>query len=337
MDTMGLRVMLMQMLLLTCELPTSDYARIGRCFLFYFADGRNSATLLLAHARDQNLNQRRLETYLAACSTPNLDLDGRLNGDSSPGPRSHRYRSPAKAAGGADTPRDLHARVKILELYTLHVLLRNNEWEYSREFISASSVLDVERREAFLQALDSLQEDQQEQDRLEQEERDRQEEELQKEIAEAKRQRAENEEREKRKVEEAARLRREGSEVDYGVEQTTSVSSPSKPRPTKPQTNGASRQPRSSMAKSKGKAVAGPLTVTARASLIFTRLRTIIDQLAISLNSNPVMLMRLLAFVMGFILMLGHRSTRERVKRIFGASWGKIKATAGMGRKVSYI
>ncbi|KAG3191951.1 hypothetical protein PC129_g25068 [Phytophthora cactorum] len=46
---------------------------------------------------------------------------------------------------------------------------------------------------------------------------------------------------------------------------------------------------------------------------------------------------RFLAFICGFILMLGHRGIRERVQRILGASWNKVKATAGMGVKVTYI
>ncbi len=116
------------------------------------------ATLLLAHAKTQTLNQKRLESYLAASQTPNLDLTSRFQTPTSPR-HTPRYRSPAKSTSGAETPRDLNARVKILELYTLHVLLRNNEWDYARDFISVNSVLDDERREAFLQALQSLQEE----------------------------------------------------------------------------------------------------------------------------------------------------------------------------------
>ncbi|TDZ29394.1 hypothetical protein C8035_v011335 [Colletotrichum spinosum] len=163
----------------------------------------NLATLLLAHARTQELNQKKLESYLAASTSPNLDLSKSFSDSPPPSPRqNHRYRSPAKGASGADTPRDLNARVKILELYTLHVLLRNNEWDYAREFISVSSVLDDERREAFLQALQSLQEEQQEAERRETEERRQQDEQLRRDIEEAKKLRAENEERERRRLEE---------------------------------------------------------------------------------------------------------------------------------------
>jgi len=71
--------------------------------------------------------------------------------------------------------------------------------------------------------------------------------------------------------------------------------------------------------------------------MVMGRLRAIINQFSASLNSNPMLLMRLLIFIMGLILMVAHRGTRERVRRILGASWNKIKATAGMGAKVSYI
>lgn len=248
----------------------------------------------------------------------------------------HRYRSPAKGTSGANTPRDLNARVKILELYTLHVLLRNNEWDYAREFITMSSVLDEERREAFLQALQSLQEEQEAQEQREREERQRQEEQLRRDLEEARRLRAENEERERRRLEEE-RAKREASEVDYGVEDTPSISSSSRSRPNRASDASRSgRPPRSSMPKANGKAP-GPLTLTARASMVMGRLRAIIDQLGHTLNNNPMLVMRLLAFVMGLLLMFGNKSIRERVQRVLGSSWAKVKATAGMGTKVSYI
>jgi hypothetical protein len=296
--------------------------------------------LLLAHARDQTLNQKRLEAFLASSQTPSLDLSGRLSESRSPGPRVGRLRAASKGRSGANTPRDLNARVKILELYTLHVLLRNNEWDYAREFITVSSVLDEERREAFLQALQSLQEEQLAQDQREEEERQRQEEQLRKDIEIARRLRAENEERERRRVEEE-RARRQGSEIDYGVEDTPSLagSSSGKGRHVRNQSNASSLPAaRPSNQKARGKAVAQqPQTITARASMLMVRLRAIINQLGATLNNNPASLMRFLAFIMGFLLILGNKGIRQRVQRVFGSSWNKVKATAGMGTKVSYI
>lgn len=306
------------------------------------------ATLLLTHARTQKLNQKRLENFLAASSNPNLDFAHHFKSSTSPR-LSSRHRSPSNARSGADTPRDLNARVKILELYTLHVLIRNNEWDYAREFISASSVLDEERREAFLQALQSLQEDQQETQRKEREEQERQDEKLRRDLEEARRQRAVNEEREKRRLEEE-RARREGSEIDYGVDtRSTGGSSSGKarrnrippsgggttakiPKPARPGTgsSGGGASP------NKNKAVV-PTSFGARAAVMFTNVRTMIDRMSVTLQTNPMLLMRFLAFIITLIMMFGKKSMRERIARLMATSWNKVKATAGMGVKVSYI
>lgn len=239
-----------------------------------------------------------------------------------------RYASPAKGTSGTDTPRDLNARVKILELYTLHVLLRNNEWDYAREFISVSSVLDDERREAFLQALQSLQEEQQEKERQEREERQRQEDQLRRDIDEARRLREASEERERRRLNEE-RSRKAASETDYGVDSTPSSPSPRRPRPS---SSSISRP-----AGARGPGGAQPATLTARASMAFNRVKMIVEQIAETLNSNPVVVLRLLAFIVSLLIMLGHRGLRQRLQRLLGASWAKVAATAGMGTKVSYI
>ncbi|KAK3322162.1 hypothetical protein B0H66DRAFT_192708 [Apodospora peruviana] len=319
----------------------------------------NLATILLTHAKTQHLNQKRLEAYLAAARTPNLDsVSDRFNSSSTTTPR--RFRSPAKGgtgASGADTPHDLNARVKILELYTLHVLLRNDDWDYAREFITMSSVLDEERREAFLQALQSLQEDHHESERREQEERQRREDAVRRDIEEARRLRAENEERERRRLEEE-RLRRpreqEGSEIDYGVEKTPSVVSSSSraanrgKRPTLPGNKSSSISstsrpplptPSSGGARKGGKAIATtpPVTLAMRASMVLSNMRTLVEQLSLRFQTNPFVLYRTLAFVIGLLIMLSQRNIREKISRILGSSWDKVRATAGMGVKVSYI
>ncbi|KAI2626628.1 hypothetical protein GGR54DRAFT_591702 [Hypoxylon sp. NC1633] len=293
----------------------------------------NLATLLLAHAKSQVVNQKRLENYLAAANTPNLDISKQLEATRSSRLASRNRRSPSKGPSGADTPRNLNARVKILELYTLHVLLRNNEWDYAREFISVSAVLDEERRDAFLQALQSLQEEQQESERREREEQQKQEEQLQKDIEEARRLRAENEARERRRLDEE-RAKREGSEVDYGIENTKGTPGPkSKAR----QTNGSALSRPAKSPISNGKKAAAPLSVGARAAMIIANVRNVIEQLGATLKANPRLLLRLLAFVIGIVVMFGRRGMRERVQRILGTGWNKVKSTAGMGVKVSYI
>ncbi|KAH6850151.1 hypothetical protein B0I37DRAFT_370872 [Chaetomium sp. MPI-CAGE-AT-0009] len=342
----------------------------------------NLATLLLAHSKTQNLNQKRLENYLAAARTPSLDISAdrfsespaRRQQSPSPSPASGRARRPAPS--GADTPRDLNARVKILELYTLHVLPRNDEWEYAHEFISVSPVLDDERREAFLQALDTLREEQAEAGRREEEERAAREEAIRRDIEEARRLRAENEAREKKRLEEErqkrdaearerererererqekanAKAKAKATEDDFGVESTMSTPV-SAPTPTSPALkkggssgsqasgSGGTARPRGPLPRrgpgSRGSnAVAAP-TLMSRASMVLGNLRTLVDEIAGAFQTNPYVLLRMLAFVAGLLMLLSRKKMRERIAKILQTSWNKVKATAGMGTKVSYI
>lgn len=287
----------------------------------------NLATLLLAHAKTQAVNQKRLENYLAAARTPSLDLEGRF------GPKE-RIRA-VKGASGADTPRDLNARVKILELYTLHVLVRNNEWEYAREFISHSAVLDEERREAFLQALQSLQDEQREAEKRERKERQRQEEAIRKDIEEARRLRAENEERERKRLEEERARRQAASEVDYGIEKTPSqAGSSGRGKSVAKQSGGVSRPSPSTR---KSKAVVPAPSFSQKATMVLSNIKTLIDELAKNFQTNPYLLYRTAAFIVGLLLLFSRKSIRDKIRRVLGTSWRKVRATAGMGVKVSYI
>lgn len=281
------------------------------------------------------MNQKRLENFLAASNTPNLDISRQLEAARSHRPSSRSGRSASKGAGGgADTPRDLNARVKILELYTLHVLLRNNEWDYAREFISLSSVLDEERREAFLQALQSLQEEQQAAQKREREEQQRQEAELRRDIENARRLRAENEARERRRLEEE-HAKREASEVDYGIEQSPHPSSGKTRNPRNGSVLPKPAQSSSSTSKAK-KSMVSP-SFGARAAMIIANIGNVIEQMGVSLRTNPMLLMRLIAFIVSIIVVFSRRDLRERIQRILGSGWKKVKQTAGMGVKVSYL
>jgi hypothetical protein len=240
----------------------------------------------------------------------------------------------------------LNARVKILELYTLHVLLRNNEWDYAREFITISSVLDEERREAFLQALQSLQEEQHEHERREKEERRYQEEQLKKDIEDARRRRVEAEEKEKRQKEEEEARRRDrrsgGSEIDYGVEDSPPrPGSSHKARSAKGGSVKGSRSIPSSSPTARSSAPAKnvkvPPTLIARAGNVVANLRKLVEGMAGGFQTRPMLLMQIVAFLVGILVLLSRRDVKERVKSILGKGWGKVRATAGMGVKVSYI
>jgi hypothetical protein len=234
------------------------------------------------------------------------------------------------------------------------VLLRNDEWDYAREFISASSLLDEERKDAFLQALQSLHDDKEEQELRAKQEQQRQEDQLQQELEDARRLRAENEARERKRLDEE-RIKRQKNSIDYGVEQTRygveeswSANGSGKardgassiPRPRSPRSP-TSRSPKSvkvpKSALSKGKATKTPSTFAGQAAKIMRNIGALIEQMARSLQMNPAVLMRLMAFIIGLIIMFGNKKIRERVFGILGTGWRKVKATAGMGVKVSYI
>lgn len=247
-----------------------------------------------------------------------------------------RSRGPSPSKG-TDTPRDLNARVKILELYTLHVLLRNNEWDYAREFISVSSVLDEERREAFLQALQSLQDEQKEHELREKEEQRYQDEQLKRDIEDAKRKRMEHEERERLEREKRERDRG-GSEVDYGVEETPV------PRPGSSKSRGSAngrpitkKSNTSPTARSATPAKKAPPTLITRAGNVISNIRKLFENMAVNFQTRPLFLLQMLAFIIGLVAVLSRRDVKERLKRILGNGWLKVRKTAGMGVKVSYI
>jgi hypothetical protein len=58
--------------------------------------------------------------------------------------------------------------------------------------------------------------------------------------------------------------------------------------------------------------------------IVLRNLRVLVDEVAV-------------AFVMGLLLLLSRKKVRERVAKVIGVAWAKVKATAGMGTKVSYI
>lgn len=213
-------------------------------------------------------------------------------------------------------------------------------------------MLDEERREAFLQALHSLREEQEEAERREQEERQRREESIRRDIEEARRLRAENEERERKRLEEERRDRKrreEGSEVDYGIDKTPSVSSSvrggssgQKPGKGKGPTTSARKPstkptPGSAKLPSKASSSSQSVSLVNRASMVIANVRNLVEELSLRFQTNPFVLYRTIAFIITLLLMLSRRNIREKISRILGASWDKVKATAGMGVKVSYI
>ena len=203
-------------------------------------------------------------------------------------------------------------------------------------------MLDEERREAFLQALQSLQEEQMESERREKEERRYQEEQLKRDVEEARRRRIESEEREKREEEARNRRSEKGSEIDYGVEDSPPrpVSSKSRSSVKGGSAKGGRSLPSSSpTARSSvpAKNVKVPPSLLTRAGNVVTNVRKLVESMAGSFKTRPMLLMQMLAFIVGILVLLSRRDVKERVKSILGKGWGKVRQTAGMGVKVSYI
>ncbi|KAL4931916.1 protein pex26 [Aspergillus undulatus] len=291
----------------------------------------NLATLLLNHSPSQTVNQRRLETYLSSYGQPNLDIEEHLNSPTST--QQHHFRP----NGGTDTPKDLTARVRLIELFTLHVLPRNEEWEYATQFIEMSEVLDEEKKELFLQTLDGLKEEK-EQGKLRaaalQREKDA---ELERQIQEAERQKAEAAAAER--ATQPKSHKRSGSEVDYGIE---------KPHPNgsirgkKGEKGGSSKagSSRTALSPPNSKNLKKPEKPERRArqsQALATVLRNLVQYLGKSISNNPLSFLRSILFVLGLIFALNRPNVRERIRRVVGSSWQKVRSTVGMGVKVSYI
>jgi hypothetical protein len=285
----------------------------------------NLATLLLAHAPSQTFNQQQIENYLSVSANPNLDFSNMVDSEGNMTVDSSRlYR--VNQNGGTNTPRDLNSRIKILELYTLHVLPRNEEWDYAKEFIKLSEVLDEERRETFLQTLQALQDDKNKEAEVQRE----QEAQLQREKKEALARKAAEEARAAKQAQAEAAAqepkKKNLNETDYGID---------------------SAKPRSGSRHSKSRPATGPArtgrpaprskSIIKQASHIVAALQSFVTSATQSTLGNRTALIRFLLILLTLIVSLGQRNVRTKLSSALGSGWEKLKGTIGMGVKVSYI
>lgn len=70
-----------------------------------------------------------------------------------------------------------------------------------------------------------------------------------------------------------------------------------------------------------------------KAGVLLKNLGTLLVHLGHHFRNNPLYLMRTLAFVVVLLLALSNKVVKDRVRRMMN----KVRATAGMGVKVSYI
>jgi hypothetical protein len=233
----------------------------------------------------------------------------------------------------------------MLELYTLHVLPRNGEWDYAREFINISEVLDEERRDAFLQKLDSLQTE-----ALQNHDEDSEYPEQLYHAEPVPIQDAEDSSTSTIKASSpppAKAHKRRTSEIDYGIDHspTTKNGRAEGPPAQAPSTASLSKTSQNapnigltskpSITRSKRNMASS--SSTKEASTTLNSMRTLMLSLARSLETNPLALLRTLIFLVGLLIALSRREIRDRVRRALGDGWGKLLGTIGMGVKVSYV
>jgi hypothetical protein len=298
----------------------------------------NLATLLLGHMVDQRANQARLETFLASSEDVAAgSLMGGYDGVSTP-MSSHSV-----------SPKALQARVKVLELYALHVLPEVGEWGYAREFVEGCGSLDEERKEGFLAALDGLREEreglkrrevelQEQREREVLEEKVRREQEDERRRVEEERVKRERELQQKKERDAAAAAAAASSNAmntnnNSGESRANgSGNSSNNTRPNHP--SRSARKPTPSSSQNNSAAAA----TTASTATLLTRLTSLAHHLRHNLLGGPSLLSaRLLMFIFAFILLASRRDMRVRLRRALAEGWDKVRRTVGMGVKVSYV
>ena len=287
----------------------------------------NLATLLLGHMQDQRLNQQRLETYLAASDTgANGHLSFSQDGMSTP------------MSNSSSSPKQLATRLKILELYTLHVLPANGEWDYAKQFIDMNDMIDEERKEAFVNALQNLKEEKdgtakREKELKEQREQEMEERQHQQEAArKAEDERKEDEEKMRKAAEAEKRKASRALNGSAGPKPTPT------PKPSSAQNNPTTSRPSSKPQKKPQPPSSPPPTMYRRASSMLMNLQHMVLQASRNLTgANSMALVRFLMFMLAFLLIIARRDLRLKLRRAAENGWVKVKQTVGMGVKVSYI
>jgi hypothetical protein len=289
----------------------------------------NLATLLLGHMPDQRTNQARLESFLASSEDPTATGYAGYDGVSTP------------MSAHSSSPKALQARVKVLELYALHVLPEVGEWEYAREFVEGCGNLDEERKEAFLAALEGLKEErdglkrrevelQEQREREVQEAIKRKEEEAKKRVEEAEREKQRHEQQQQR--EHAAKTASNTATTSNSTNEPRTSALSNNTNPNNPP-NGHTRGSQPSRAARK---TPSNSQQPANAATLLTRLTSMAHHLRH--NVGPSLLnARLLMFLFAFLVLASRRDIRVRLRRSLAEGWDKVRRTVGMGVKVSYV
>lgn len=205
-------------------------------------------------------------------------------------------------------------------------------------------MLDDERREAFLGALRSLKDENEEGERRERLEKEYREEQLKRDIEESRRQR-EDEERRREELNKKAKSNTGGtSEIDYGIEDEThgttngSVTSNNPRQSNFKSSKPSTTKPRKPTSVEKSESQSKQKSMIEKAGIILRNFKVVLENLGGGFNlRNPMVVLRMIGFLAGIVAIFGRREVRERVRRLMGEGLGRVKRTVGMGVKVSYI
>jgi hypothetical protein len=249
------------------------------------------ATLLVTHAPSQKLTQQRMENYIAASTLEDSSIQ----------------ENPLSSPSLSKPPVQYTHSLRLLEIYILHVLPKNQEWEYAREYVSMSEILGNDQKDAFLLALHQLREEELKQA---QEELERQEMQRKRREAEARRMESEQQKR----TERVERRRRNTNSTQWH--------SVTGPRPS------ALRAPKSERQQPPKQSAPPP----APSQDLATMMRGFMEN---AWNSPTVLRTVLVACCV--LLALGRTNLRQLAMRLLQMIWSKIRQTIGMGMKVSYI
>jgi hypothetical protein len=232
-------------------------------------------------------------------------------------------------ASGTSTPRDLNQRLKILEIFTLYVLPRNQEWEYAKQFIQMSEILDDDRKEAFLQALQALQDEPKHEAQRE--------EALNKQRREQMESRLREERDDMRRQSEAARKQQDRSPSQSSRQ--SYIPAATEPRSsTRLARNSSAIRAKPSSSTQPGKAPKPPgLGFVRRAMLLLSSAQQNVLRMGSGIWRHPLALLRLLLFIVALMMALARRDIRLRVEQVLKLSWDKVRRTAGMAVKVTYV
>ncbi len=270
------------------------------------------ANLLLSQSASQTTNQQHLETYLATS-------------DLSRTPRPDQY-----TTNDPNNLRDLTSRIKILELYILHVLPANDEWDYAKDFIQMSDILDDDHKEAFQHALAGLKT---EKTQSQQQHEDDEEAAPPPDLQPAEPKPIEDHDH-------PTEHRRSNSEQDYGIEEVKKAA-----KHNQPDVYPTARAKGKSNLQRNGKPIPSRVSpkrpsnegIIHRTMAFLAAFQNLILNMTHSVSRNPLAVFRFVLFLVALLVALGRRDVKERIRRITGSGWDKIRKTVGMGVKVSYI